>query len=75
MEGTGGARKVRFRRPGTGESGGYRIITFFGGTDIPVVLLAVYTKNDRANLSQTERNGLRDILGRMAANYRKGVRR
>lgn len=29
MPGTGGARKVRFSRPGEGKRGGYRIITFF----------------------------------------------
>lgn len=28
ITGTGGARKVRFARSGTGESGGYRVITF-----------------------------------------------
>jgi hypothetical protein len=31
IEGTGGARKVRFAGKGKGESGGYRVITFFTG--------------------------------------------
>ena len=31
MVGTGGARKFRFRRPGTGKSGGYRIVFYYGG--------------------------------------------
>ena len=29
MPGTGGARKVRFARPGQGKQGSYRIITFY----------------------------------------------
>ena len=36
IKGTGGARKVRFAGKGKGKSGGYRVITFFTGTDIPV---------------------------------------
>ena len=36
MEETGGCRKVRFAKPGRGKSGGYRIVTYFGGADIPV---------------------------------------
>lgn len=36
IKGTGGARKVRFAGKGKGKSGGYRIITFYSGEDIPV---------------------------------------
>jgi hypothetical protein len=74
MVGTGGARKLRFARPGTGKSGGYRIVTYYAGTDALLFLLNVFTKNDRANLSQSERNELRDILADMASFYRKGPR-
>jgi hypothetical protein len=73
--GTGGARKLRWRRPGAGKSGGYRVITFFAGPDVPVFLLNVYTKGDRDNLSQAERNIMRDSLGAMVARFRKGSRR
>jgi len=38
MPGTGGARKVRFARPGQGKRGSYRVITFYSGIDIPVFL-------------------------------------
>ncbi|WP_273717685.1 MULTISPECIES: hypothetical protein [Bartonella] len=31
MQGTGGARKVRFPTKHKGKSGGYRVILFFGG--------------------------------------------
>jgi hypothetical protein len=75
IPGAGGARKLRWRRPGTGKSGGYRIITFFGGADVPVFLLNVFTKGERADLSQAERNELREVLSGVAAAYREGVRR
>jgi len=35
MQGTGGCRKLRYKKPGTGKSGGYRVISWFGGGDIP----------------------------------------
>lgn len=70
MVGTGGARKLRWRRPGTGKSGGYRVITYYAGRDVPVFLLNVFTKGERANLSQAERNTLAALLPRLAETYR-----
>lgn len=58
MPGCGGARKVRVAKPGTGKSGGYRVITYFGGDDVPVFLLTVFGKNERDNLTKAERNAL-----------------
>ncbi len=49
MPGTSGARKVRFAGRGKGKSGGYRVVTFFAGEDIPVFLLDVYGKGSQAN--------------------------
>jgi hypothetical protein len=70
ISGTGGARKVRFARPGRGKSGGYRVITFFSGANIPVFLITVFAKNEKANISQAERNTLRKALGIMVETYR-----
>jgi hypothetical protein len=58
MPGCGGARKLRVARPGGGKSGGYRIITYYAGTDVPAFLLTVFGKNEKANLTKAERNGL-----------------
>lgn len=71
--GFGGARKLRWRRPGTGKSGGYRIITYFAGRDVPVFLLTVFTKGERANLSDADRNAIRDTLPSLLRPYRKGA--
>jgi hypothetical protein len=59
---------------GKGKSGGYRIITFYGGEDIPVFLLNVFSKGDRVDLSQAERNGRRKELEGLDEDYRQGVR-
>ncbi|MCP4372202.1 MAG: type II toxin-antitoxin system RelE/ParE family toxin, partial [Deltaproteobacteria bacterium] len=39
ISGTSGMRKVRIAGKGKGKSGGYRVITFFTGSDIPVFLI------------------------------------
>jgi len=73
--GTGGARKVRVAGRGKGKSGGYRVITFYSGKDVPVFLLAIYSKGEKANLSKSERNELKSILGEIVQEYRKGAKR
>ena len=71
MEGTGGCRKLRFA--GRGKSGGYRTVHYFSGDDVPVLLLALINKGERANLSKAERNALRTELEGYAGDYREGV--
>jgi hypothetical protein len=75
LVGSGGARKIRFAAPGRGKSGGYRVITYYGGADLPVFLLNVFKKGDRINLSKAEINELRAELSSLAQEYREGVRR
>lgn len=65
MEGTGGVRKLRWGRQGRGKSGGVRVIYYVHSNLMPLYLLTVFAKNERANLSKAERNelaGLVDIL-------------
>jgi len=50
----GGLRKVRIPREGGGKSGGYRTIYVFGGTHMPIFLVTVFAKNEKANLSKAE---------------------
>ncbi len=75
MKGTGGARKIRFAGRSKGKSGGYRVVTFYAGKDIPVFLLSIFSKGEKANLSQAERNELKQILEALAETYREGVKR
>jgi hypothetical protein len=73
MAGTGGCRKVRVAGRGKGKSGGYRTITFYTGPEIPLFLLAVFSKGDRANLNQEERNRLAGLTKAIIAEYRDKV--
>jgi len=65
----GGARKVRVAKPGGGKSGGYRVITYFGGADMPVFLLTVFGKGEKANLSEGEKNQLAALTKALRDTY------
>lgn len=58
IQGTGGVRKLRWRRGGSGKSGGVRVIYYFHSERMPLYLLTVFAKNERADLNQAERNAL-----------------
>lgn len=70
MVGCGGARKLRVAKPGKGKSGGYRVVSYFAGTDVPVFLLTVFPKNLRASLSQAERNAFTEATKRLRSSLR-----
>jgi hypothetical protein len=46
------------------------VITFFSGDDIPVFLLDVFAKGEKIDLTQAEKNALKDILGKIVEAYR-----
>ena len=69
MEGTGGFRKLRFARPGQGKSGGFRVITYFYTEGMPAFLITVFGKNQKANLSKQERNGLAKLSAILVESY------
>ncbi|MCY4064106.1 MAG: type II toxin-antitoxin system RelE/ParE family toxin [Chloroflexi bacterium] len=71
---TGGARKFRYRSRGRGKRGGYRVITFYTGTDIPVFLIDIFAKGDKIDLTMRERNELKMVLGQVAEAYRRRQR-
>jgi hypothetical protein len=56
---TGGVRKVRWTRAGSGKSGGVRVIYFTRNAAGEVILLTLYAKADTSNLSSAK---LREIL-------------
>lgn len=50
----GGLRKVRIPREGSGKSGGFRTLYVFGGRHMPIFLITVFAKNEKANLTAKE---------------------
>ncbi|MBV9112124.1 MAG: type II toxin-antitoxin system RelE/ParE family toxin [Hyphomicrobiales bacterium] len=73
IPGTGGARKRRFAAPRKGRRGGYRVITYYAAGDVPVFMLALVNKGQRADISQAERNALKGELAELEADYRLGA--
>ncbi len=61
MTGTGGFRKLRFARPGAGKRGGYRVVYFYHDARLPVLLVSIYAKNAKENLTASQRNQLAEI--------------
>lgn len=73
IEGTGGVRKVRFARKGGGKSGGFRVLTFYSGENIPVFLLSVYGKGAKVSLTKGEKNQLAKLTAKLVETYKKKV--
>jgi hypothetical protein len=75
IPGTGGARKVRFAGRGKGKSGGYRVITFYSGPEVPVFLITLFAKGEKVDLTQAERNAMKRELAGLVEDYRRGAMR
>jgi hypothetical protein len=69
VPGGGGIRKVRFAVGSKGKSSGVRIIYYFHNERVPVFLLAVFAKNDQANLTKAETNMLSNAAKMLARKY------
>jgi hypothetical protein len=71
IAGTGGMRKVRVAAKGKGRSGGYRVITFFSGPNIPVFLVTVYAKTQKDTITDKEKNIMKSLSTILVDAYRR----
>jgi len=71
LVGTGGCRKFRWAKEGKGKSGGVRIVSFFGDEEMPVFLLAIFAKNEKASLTRAEANDLATFTRLLTDTYRR----
>lgn len=62
MPESGGIRKVRWCRAGSGKSGGVRIIYFTRTLEEEIVLLTLYAKSKTNNLTGTKLKEIRRAL-------------
>jgi mRNA-degrading endonuclease RelE of RelBE toxin-antitoxin system len=69
--GAGGVRKLRWSRGSRGKSGGVRVIYYFHSEGVPLYLLTLFAKNERANLSRAERNELAELVGLLVAAWQE----
>lgn len=61
MSGTGGFRKIRWSRPGTGKRGGVRVIYYNVTIKGRIYLALIYPKNEQDELSQEQKKMLRQV--------------
>ena len=71
MPGTGGLRKVRISRGGRGKRGGARVVYYFHANDVPIFLLAVYAKNEKADLTAAEKKEFASLLKELVGQWRR----
>ena len=69
IQGTGGIRKLRWGKSGTGKSGGVRIIYYYYNCNIPLFLLTLFSKTEKANISRSERNDLKKLTYALQEQY------
>ncbi|MCL2635959.1 MAG: type II toxin-antitoxin system RelE/ParE family toxin [Betaproteobacteria bacterium] len=62
IPGSGGCRKVRWSRPGTGKRGGVRVIYFNRLANGEIWLLTIYAKSARDNIAARSLKALKELL-------------
>ena len=58
IAGTGGVRKLRWARSGSGKRGGARVVYFYYRPDCPLYLLLAYAKAQATDLSADEKKAV-----------------
>ena len=71
IPGTGGLRKLRVAAGGSGKRGGARVIYYFYNEDMPLLLMAIFAKNERADLSERQKKASVRYAEEFAAQWRK----
>jgi hypothetical protein len=70
IPGTGGVRKLRWALAGRGKRGGARVVYFYHDARMPLFMLTAYAKNDRADLSQQDRNNFKRLTGQLVEMFK-----
>jgi hypothetical protein len=59
---SGGLRKLRWRLPGRGKSGGARVVYYWDKSASRLFLLFMYPKNERSDLTKAQLRTLRRLM-------------
>jgi hypothetical protein len=54
-----------------GKSGGVRVVYYFHSDVIPIFLLTPFAKNEKDNLSKSDRNSLAALVGELARHFKR----
>jgi hypothetical protein len=68
---SGGVRKVRWGRQGSGKRGGVRVIYFYHDPGMPLYLLMIYAKARRGDLSPDARRTVQGLVARLKEAHRR----
>jgi hypothetical protein len=71
MPDTGGLRKIRWPRPGTGKRGGVRVVYFCHDDSMPLYLLLIYAKAERENWTRDEKRRAQALTNDIRQAYRR----
>ncbi len=71
IEGTGGLRKVRWKLPGKGKSGGIRIIYLYLKLPGRIYLVFVFAKDECDNLTTVQKVELKKMVEAIKKGFRK----
>jgi hypothetical protein len=71
IPGTGGLRKVRIGRGDSGKRGGARVIYYFHDSDVPIFLLALYAKNEKADLTAADKKEFATLVKTLVMQWRR----
>jgi hypothetical protein len=74
IPGTGGVRKMRWGLKGRGKRGGARVVYFHHDGGMPLFALTAYAKNERADLSQQDRNDFRRLTALLVETFKRRKR-
>ena len=74
MRETGGVRKLRWAAKGKGKSGGVRVIYYYQSEGLPVFMIDIFAKNEKANLSKAERNAMKKRIPILVKQYQGSKR-
>lgn len=69
LQGAGGIRKLRWAAKGKGKSGGVRVIYYFYNRTMPLFLLTVFGKSEKANITQAEAHELAELASLLKQHY------
>jgi hypothetical protein len=69
IKGTGGLRKMRIGIGSRGKRGGGRVVYWFHTENYPLVLLALFAKNEASDLSSDERKTLSRIADQLIEDF------
>jgi hypothetical protein len=71
IPGTGGVRKLRWGLEERGKRGGARVVYFHHDAGMPLFALTAYAKNERADLSQQDRNDFQQLTTLLVRSFKR----